>query len=139
MGGMLAGAGESRNNMQFPLSKMFVILRGEAGAPPPTRGYGGCVMYSREESEREEGTVDLTSGRIVQVTVKLLGPFQGQGWKRAFWGRGERRAEARRCAGPGEHVQRPTAVHVQVSMFKGPQVCTGSHKQWEEQELGLDR
>ena len=53
MGGTLAGAGESRNNMQFPLSKAFVILRGEAGAPPPTRGHGDCVMYAREESERE--------------------------------------------------------------------------------------
>ena len=36
-------------------------------------------------------------------------------------------------------VHRPAGVHVQVSMFKGPQVCTGRHKQWEEQELGLDR
>ena len=36
-------------------------------------------------------------------------------------------------------VHRPAGVHVQVSMFTGLQVCTGRHKQWEEQELGLDR
>ena len=110
MGGTLAGAGELRNNMQFPLSKAFAILREEAGGPPPARRHGGRVMYAREESEREEGTVDLTLGRIVEVMVKLLGDYEGQGWKRAFWGR-------RR----GEH--RPTGVRVQVSMFTGPQVC----------------
>ena len=48
-------------------------------------------------------------------------------------------SKAHRCAGPGEHVHRPAGVHVQVSMFTGLQVCTGRHKQWEEQELGLDR
>ena len=110
MGGMLAGARELRNNMQFLLSKAFAILRGEAGGPPPARGHGGHVMYAREESEREEGTVDLMSGRIVEVMAKLLGAYQGQGWKRAFWGR--RRGE-----------QRTAGVRVQVSMFTGPQVC----------------
>ena len=41
--------------------------------------------------------------------AKLLGAYQGQGWKRAFWGR--RRGE-----------QRTAGVRVQVSMFTGPQV-----------------
>lgn len=60
-------------------------------------------MYAREESEREEGTVDLISGSVVQVMVKLPGGLPRARLERAFLEQREGGPRGHRSAGPCEH------------------------------------